>query len=155
MEEVEQIHEFMSKVGENVQVIWGASFDDELKDNVKITLIATGFDVSDIPGMPANIAKAYTHKQGMSAEASKFFEAPKKEVEPEVVLPPKVELVEQPKPNTDKAFEQYYGNITTPAAAPEPEPEPELPVFTLDDLEDESTLKNVENIPAWKRRLMK
>ena len=63
MEEVEEIHDFMSKVGENVEVIWSAGFDDELKDNVKITLIATGFDVSDIPGMPANIAKAHTHKK--------------------------------------------------------------------------------------------
>jgi len=36
-----------------------------------------------------------------------------------------------------------------------PEPEPELPVFTLDDLENETTLNKVVNIPAWKRRLMK
>jgi cell division protein FtsZ len=41
MEEVQQIHDFMRKVGENVQVIWGATFDDELEDRVKITLIAT------------------------------------------------------------------------------------------------------------------
>ena len=157
MEEVEQIHEFMSKVGENVQVIWGASFDDELKDSVKITLIATGFDVSDIPGMPVNIAKPRAAaKPAMSAEASKFFEAPKKEVEPEVVKVKEPEVEPEPaKLNTDKAFEQYYGG--TRQATPEPEisREPELPVFTLDDLEDEKTLKNVENIPAWKRRLMK
>ncbi len=160
MEEVEQIHEFMSKVGENVQVIWGASFDDELEDQVKITLIATGFDVSDIPGMPTNIAKAHTHtKPAMSAEASKFFEAPKKEKEkepepePVVVAPEKIEP-EPAKLNTDKAFEQYYGNVA-PAVEPELPKEAEMPVFTLDDLEDESTLKNVENIPAWKRKLMR
>jgi hypothetical protein len=33
--------------------------------------------------------------------------------------------------------------------------EPELPVFTLDDLENETNLKKVEDIPAWKRKLMK
>ena len=44
MEEITQIHDFMAKVGEDVTVIWGASFDDELGDDVKITLIATGFD---------------------------------------------------------------------------------------------------------------
>jgi len=43
----------------------------------------------------------------------------------------------------------------TPAAEPELPKEAEMPVFTLDDLEDESTLKNVENIPAWKRKLMR
>jgi len=154
MEEVEQIHEFMSKVGENVQVIWGASFDDELKDNVKITLIATGFDVSDIPGMPANVAKAYSSKPTMSAEASRFFDTPKLEVAPE---PEPVEVIEQEsaKLNIEKTYEQYYGNTAQSGAESQVEPEPELPVFTLDDLEDEKTLKNVENIPAWKRRLMK
>jgi cell division protein FtsZ len=155
MEEVEEIHDFMSKVGENVEVIWGAGFDDELKDNVKITLIATGFDVSDIPGMPASIAKAHTHKPVMSAEASKFFEAPNKEVVPEVVLTEEEEIEAQKKVDTEKAFEQYYVKSLKNEPEPEPVIEPELPVFTLDDLEDESTLKKVESIPAWKRRLMK
>ena len=154
MEEVEQIHEFMSNVGENVQVIWGASFDDELKDKVKITLIATGFDVSDIPGMPANVAKAYSSKPAMSAEASRFFDTPKPEV---VTEPEPVEEVEQEpiKLNIEKTYEQYYGNTAQSGAETQVELEPELPVFTLDDLEDEKTLKNVENIPAWKRKLMK
>jgi len=155
MEEVEQIHEFMSKVGENVQVIWGASFDDELKDQVKITLIATGFDVSDIPGMPSTVAKAHTHKPVMSAEASKFFDSPKKEVEPEVELTEDEETEAQKKADTAKAFEQYYVKSLKNEPEAEKFVETELPVFTLDDLEDETTLKNVENIPAWKRRLMK
>jgi cell division protein FtsZ len=152
MEEVEQIHEFMSKVGENVQVIWGASFDEELKDKVKITLIATGFEVSDIPGMPSSIAKKHVHKPIMNAEASRFFEATKTEIEPEVVD------LEPVKPNLEKTYEQYYGYTSQAEDDQELdlnlEPEPELPIFTLDDLEDESTLKKVENIPAWRRKLM-
>ncbi|MFT3754262.1 MAG: cell division protein FtsZ [Paludibacter sp.] len=153
MEEVEQIHEFMSKVGENVQVIWGASFDDELKDNVKITLIATGFDVSDIPGMPATIAKA--HKPVMSAEASRFFTPPVMELEPELELVVEEKIETQRTADTEKAIEQYYVKSLKNEPEPEPIPEPDLPVFTLDDLENESTLKKVENIPAWKRKLMK
>ena len=167
MEEVEQIHEFMSKVGENVQVIWGASFDDKLEENVKITLIATGFDVSDIPGMPASITKV--HKPAMSVEASRFFDTQKKEVVPvSIPVPTPVsvptpapvvdsvqepELKEQKTADTEKAFEEYYGKFQQ--SEPDLEPEVELPVFTLDDLEDETTLKKVENIPAWKRKLMK
>jgi hypothetical protein len=58
-----------------------------------------------------------------------------------------------PKPDTDKAFEMYYGAGSKAPA--EPEPEPSLPTITLDDLEDEATLKEVENIPAWKRKLMR
>ncbi len=158
MEEVEQIHEFMSKVGENVQVIWGASFDEELKEKVKITLIATGFEVSDIPGMPAYIAKAHVRKPAMSAEASRFFDTTNKEEEVEAEL--EAENVESPKTNIEKSYEQYYVNSLTPEAEinPEPEldlnPEPELPIFTLDDLENETTLNKVVNIPAWKRKLM-
>jgi cell division protein FtsZ len=151
MEEVEQIHDFMSTVGENVQVIWGASFDDELEDRVKITLIATGFDVSDIPGMPAKVAKAHTHKDTHKdipyAVIPPIVNETVITVEEQVMEVFKEETV---KPNTDKAFEQYYGKYTEP----EPEPEPELPIFTLDDFEDEATMKNLENIPAWRRKLL-
>lgn len=157
MEEVEQIHAFMSKVGENVQVIWGASFDDELNDRVKITLIATGFDVSDIPGMPAAVAKVQAkQKPPMSAEAAKFFE-PQKVEEPELNL--KIEepvVTESPKrTDIDKTVEQYYKHSLKTEPEPEIQPEPELPVFSLDDLENESKLKDMENIPAWKRKLMR
>jgi cell division protein FtsZ len=153
MEEVEEIHEFMSKVGDNVEVIWGAGFDEELKDKVKITLIATGFDVSDIPGMPPSVIKSHAHKHIHSAESSKYFETTKEVVKPEgdeddLVIE---ENDEPKKPDTDKIMEQYYGKGLLNV----PEAEPELPVFTLDDLEDESTLKKVENIPAWKRKLMR
>ncbi|MDD5184206.1 MAG: cell division protein FtsZ [Paludibacter sp.] len=147
MEEVDQIHHFMSTVGENVQVIWGASFDDALGENVKITLIATGFDVSDIPGMPASAVKA-VHKRIHSMEPSKALETITLDDEPVTELSD-VEPEEPKKADTDKAFQQYYGKVT------EPEPEPELPTFTLDDLDDETTMKTVENIPAWRRRLMK
>ena len=155
MEEVEQIHEFMSKVGENVQVIWGASFDDALEDRVKITLIATGFDVSDIPGMPANATKSHVQKPVMSAEEAKFFDGPAKEAEPEIELTEEEETEVQKKADTEKAFEQYYVKSLKTEPELELEVEPELPIFTLDDLEDPTTLNKVENIPAWKRRLMK
>lgn len=148
MEEVEQIHEFMSKVGENVQVIWGASFDDELKENVKITLIATGFDVSDIPGMPATAVKVHAQKHIHNMESAKTFET-KPETQSEINLE-EDENSEPKKPDTDKIMEQYY----VKSLQPEPEPEPELPIITLDDLEDESTFKKVESIPAWKRKLL-
>jgi len=159
MEEVEQIHEFMSKVGENVQVIWGASFDEELKEKVKITLIATGFEVSDIPGMPASIAKKHTHKHPMSVET---LNDDNNDINQELGL----ETDEPVKPNLEKTYEQYYGNSTQSEVEieselelnaenePKHKLEPELPVFTLDELENESTLNKVVNIPAWRRKFM-
>ena len=56
---------------------------------------------------------------------------------------------------TEKAFEQYYGKAVQNDVDPLPEIESDLPIYNLDDLEDAVVLKKVENIPSWKRRLMK
>lgn len=172
MEEVQQIHDFMNKVGENVQVIWGATFDDSLADNVKITIIATGYGVSDIPGMPAsaisnlkrnaaggdsgNVLKNVVNVlHGLTSDKTE-----KTEVDP-----------------MEKALNQYYGGASAvkedevqieevelnffdedaekQEAVAEVEPEPEVEVISLDDIDNDSKLKKIENIPAWKRKFMK
>ena len=51
MEEMNEIHEFMSKFREGVEVIWGVAVDNSLDTKVKITVLATGFGVEDGPGM--------------------------------------------------------------------------------------------------------
>jgi cell division protein FtsZ len=51
MGEMSQIHDFVSEIGEDVDVQWGASLDEELGDEVRVTIIATGFEVSNIPGL--------------------------------------------------------------------------------------------------------
>jgi cell division protein FtsZ len=142
MEEVQQIHDFMRKVGENVQVIWGATFDDELEDRVKITLIATGYDVSDIPGMPSSVIKNTKKLESNAEKIDTFSELKSKEDQPEN----KEKIIEN-------AVNSYYGK-SVPDAKPKQEPEPELdlPVVNLDDLENDQTLKTIERIPTWKRK---
>ena len=51
MEEMNEIHEFMSKFREGVEVIWGVAVDNSLDTKVKITVLATGFGAEDVPGM--------------------------------------------------------------------------------------------------------
>ena len=72
MKEVQQINEFMDTVGDKVQeVIWGATYDDSLGEQVKITLIATGFDIENIPGMSlylTNKPQSETHDTNTSEE---------------------------------------------------------------------------------------
>lgn len=51
MKEFEQVQQFLDSVGDEVDVKWGASYDDELGEKVKVTIIATGYSVSDIPGL--------------------------------------------------------------------------------------------------------
>ena len=134
MEEVEQIHQFMAKVGNNVNVIWGASFDDSLGDEVKITLIATGFEVSDIPGMPIKIAKQNTTVNPQNSEEEviehKTMQAP----------------VAAEEESINVAIENFYGdNIPN---------KPKLEVELIDDWDDDN-LEDKENIPAWKRKQKK
>ena len=49
MSEIDQIHDFVREVGDDVEVQWGASLDEDLGENVRVTIIATGYEVSDIP----------------------------------------------------------------------------------------------------------
>jgi cell division GTPase FtsZ len=57
MSEIDQIHAFVSEIGEDVEVQWGASLDETLGDNVRVTIIATGFEVSNIPGLDDVVGK--------------------------------------------------------------------------------------------------
>ena len=57
MQEIDQIHSFVSEIGEDVEVQWGASLDETLEDNVRVTIIATGFEVSNIPGLDDAVGK--------------------------------------------------------------------------------------------------
>jgi cell division protein FtsZ len=57
MSEIDQIHSFVSEIGEDVEVQWGASIDETLADKVRVTIIATGFEVSNIPGLDDAVGK--------------------------------------------------------------------------------------------------
>lgn len=57
MSEIDQIHAFVSEIGEDVEVQWGASLDENLEDKVRVTIIATGFEVSNIPGLDDAVDK--------------------------------------------------------------------------------------------------
>ncbi|MDD2961698.1 MAG: cell division protein FtsZ [Muribaculaceae bacterium] len=46
MEEANELTDFMAKFAPEVDVIWGVAFDDTLGDQVRITLLASGFEVT-------------------------------------------------------------------------------------------------------------
>ena len=52
VEELEELDKFMDKFEtSDIEVIWGLAEDENLKDEVKITVLATGFGMGNIPGM--------------------------------------------------------------------------------------------------------
>lgn len=160
MEEVEQIQEFMVTVGENVQVIWGASFDDTLDDHVKITLIATGFDVSNIPGMPEKAEKPIYKAPKQTSSEPVVIHSAESAMTHETQLDndsQEIELELNPdelkEALTEKAINVYYG--TGEKVIEIIEEEPDYVTITLEDLEDEQTRKIIEDQPAWKRKMNK
>lgn len=152
MEEVQQIHDFMNKVGDDVQVIWGATFDDDLGEDVKITIIATGYDVSDIPGMPIE----QPQKQPVKVVDKK----PQQIIFDMNTVNEMAGLNNIADHETDglnpiqKAMTEYYDE-KAPEVEKEEIPAEELSVFSLEDLENESSLEKVVNIPSWRRKLLK
>ena len=46
MEEMNEIQEFMANFDQEVDVIWGMAFDPTLEDQIKVTVLASGFSVS-------------------------------------------------------------------------------------------------------------
>lgn len=57
MTEIEQIHAFVNEIGDDVEVQWGASLDETLQDKVRVTVVATGFEVSNLPGLDDAVGK--------------------------------------------------------------------------------------------------
>lgn len=51
MEEMNEVHDFMSKFRKDVETKWGLAQDASLGKKVKITVLASGFGLRDIPGM--------------------------------------------------------------------------------------------------------
>ena len=49
MNEIDQIKHFIEEVGDEVEVQWGATIDESLGETVRVTIIATGYDVTGIP----------------------------------------------------------------------------------------------------------
>ena len=152
MEEVQQIHDFMNKVGDDVQVIWGATFDEDLGEDVKITIIATGYDVSDIPGMPSEHPQKQPVKVADKKAQQVIFD-----MNTVNEMAGKNKTADQETDDLNpiqKAMTEYYDE-----KAPEEEkvenPVEELSVFSLEDLENESSLEKVVNIPSWRRKLLK
>ena len=53
MEEMNEVHEFMSKFGDDVETKFGLATDAELGQKVKITVLATGFGLKNVQGLDA------------------------------------------------------------------------------------------------------
>ncbi|MCL1867534.1 MAG: cell division protein FtsZ [Paludibacter sp.] len=151
IEEVEQINKFMEQMSENIDVVWGITYDNSLEKAVKVTLIATGFDISAIPGMKDLIAKT---------PELPIVEPPQPQQpivsQAENQAASNVIAEEPPKKNTDAIIEEIYGGKKTEPEQTTQTNDDDIPSVNIEDLlkelNNEEKLSYIENIPAWKRR---
>ncbi len=57
MQEIDQINAFVQEVGDDIEVQWGASIDETLGEEVRVTVIATGYKVDGLPSEEAEEGK--------------------------------------------------------------------------------------------------
>ena len=51
IKEIEELKAFLNGINENLEeFIWGATYDDNLEETIKVTIIATGFELDNITG---------------------------------------------------------------------------------------------------------
>ncbi len=129
MEEMDYIHDFMAKFNRNIQVIWGAATDNELEDRVKVTILATGFGVDNIPFMDRKI---------MLEDQKSIEEKLRKKAEEEEKARCDAELI---KKYYGKAATRYIGQATRPKPI----------ILSTDQLDDDKIIELIIEHPAYKR----
>jgi len=141
MEEISQINKFMKQMSENIDVIWGVTYDDSLGKAVKVTLIATGFDIEAIPGM----------KELPKIPKPQIVEPTPTQPEPQTISPNIAAAAEKSHDQIDNAIEGFYKNFGIEKKSTEQIHEVPMPSVSIEDLEDDLKLKNTENVPAYLR----
>ena len=121
MEEMNEVHDFMSKFREDVETKWGLSTDPSLQKKVKVTILATGFGISTVPGM----GKKFDAEEEARQQKEK----------------------EKNEENADRR-EGFYGTSGKNGSTRK---RPKFYFFGLDDLDNEEVISMVELTPTYKR----
>ena len=125
--EMEEVREFLSRFNSNYELKWGIAKDDSLGEKVKITLLATGFDIQDI------------HVKEMDERINLRSVEEKKRKKQE----------EEAEEQKNKRREQYYTGGTTTSS--QRSRRRNIYTFTLEDLDNEAIIAMVENSATYNR----
>ena len=130
MEEMNAFHEFMSKFGTEIEVIWGAAVEEDLEEEVKITLLATGFNITSVPGI----------------DDMRNIETKAEELERKI----QEDALKQQEEQDKQLIKKYYGkeglrNIANTNYQPDPF------VLTIEELGDDKIIEALEKNPVFKR----
>ena len=121
MEEMNEVHEFMSKFHDDVETKWGLSTDPSLDKKVKITILATGFGISNVPGIQAKLDAEEEQRRQKEQERQEEYE---------------------------ERRDQFYGGSDKKGIQRR---RPKFYLFGIDDLDNEEVISMVELTPTYKR----
>jgi cell division protein FtsZ len=72
MEEMNEVQEFMANFEQGVDVIWGMAFDTSLEDQIKVTVLASGFNINlDGEGPGPMVQHSHSRRETEHAEPKK------------------------------------------------------------------------------------
>ena len=123
MDEINYVHEFLAKFGD-FEIKWGVANDPELGKKVKVTILATGFGMSNVDGMQERLTKLSRE------DATKLAEQQEREAR-----------------NIDRR-EKFYGGDTTSRRVKR---RPNIYIFRPEDLDNDDIISAVEQTPTYKR----
>ncbi len=127
MEEMNEIHEFMSKFREGVEVIWGVAMDNSLDKKVKITVLATGFGVEDVPGMDSVLEKRSQEEEERQLQ------------------------LEEEKEKNKERIRKAYGESASSIGSKNIRKRRHIYIFSAEDLDNDDIIAMVEDSPTYQR----
>lgn len=125
MEEMNEVNDFMSKFNQDsVETKWGMGTDDSLGDKVKITLLASGFGLQNVPSMQDRMAKLTREEEERERQREEELE------------------------EKGQRREQFYG---TDDNKPQ-KPRRQIFIFNENDLDNDDIISMVESTPTVDRK---
>lgn len=126
MEEMSEVDEFMSKFDQDtVEVKWGLGTDDSLGTKVKITLLASGFGLQNVPMMNEQLNNKFTREE-----------------EDE-----RIRIEEEQEERRDRRVNYYGGDDNKPI-----KPRRQIFIFSDRDVDNDDVISMVESTPTVDRK---
>ncbi|MDR0686452.1 MAG: cell division protein FtsZ [Dysgonamonadaceae bacterium] len=129
-----ELYAFMNRFPNDVHVIWGIGIDETLDENIRVTVLASGFSLEDVPLMDRKRAGDLERMGEDERFALEEARAARERDDRERTL----------------LITKYYGQDAVAGILGKTAPKPYI--FKADELDDDSVIDRLLNIPAYKRR---
>ena len=124
MDEMNEIQEFMANIDQEVDVIWGMAFDNTLEDKIKVTVLASGFNVSLDKEAPVQTVSSASRR---------------------------VQEVAEPKMSDAERLKQEYGDKAISDLTLK-QLSARYIVLTPDEMDDDDVIDMIEKTPTFGRK---